>query len=38
MLLQDEKISKGFLQEFEEIKKKHTVPFSLYVEQKVVSS
>ena len=38
LLVQDEKISKGFLQEFEEIKKNHTMPFSLYVEQKGVSS
>ncbi len=35
LLLQDEKISKGFLAEFEEIKKKHTTPFFLYVEQKI---
>lgn len=34
LLLQDEKISKGFLEEFEEIKKKHSMPFSLYIEQK----
>ncbi len=34
LVLQDEKISKGFLEEFEEIKKKHTTPFSEYIKQK----
>ncbi len=31
LLLQDEKISKGFLKEFEDIKKKHVISFSEYL-------